>query len=570
MHYLKQFKKHISENDYTAFSVLWEEYCESDQIDSDEYLRILQATQVSPIAKPFGKYVENGIKLWKLIDQDDTAHSIIKLIFDLQSTNSPDLGKFILDYLCEKYPESAKDPQKLRLVGLRDSHDFQGALSAFELLDHMKEGNFVFHTGGWGVGEIMDVSFLREQLSLEFDYVAGRKDLSFQNSFKNLIPIPDDHFLARRFGNPDEFELFAKKHPVDTLRLLLRDLGPRSAQEIKDELCELVIPQEEWQKWWQAARSKAKKDATIVMPEDPRGNFSLVDGEETHEDRLHVALENQHKPAGLIQLIYNFLRDFPASLKNETFRNNLKTKITDVIATSELTDAEALQLHFLLEDLDPDAGHTGAKDLVKNLTSIEEAIHQIPIIAFKKRVLLVAKKERDDWKDIFFALLFTIDQNILKDFILKELLASGEETKVTEALTHLLKHPQQSPTSVLWYFKKVMQKGDLPFNDEKGKCQLLEALFVALGHLDQDMTTNRDMVKKIHTFLSSGRYALVRKIFAFAPIETVQEFILLASKCLSFTEHDAKIFQSLAEVVHPSLKKMRKYEDEDDQEKSTI
>jgi transcription elongation GreA/GreB family factor len=46
-----------------------------------------------------------------------------------------------------------------------------------------------------------------------------------------------------------------------------------------------------------------------------------------------------------------------------------------------------------------------------------------------------------------------------------------------------------------------------------------------------------------------------------ANIETVQEFLLLASKCHSLSDHDLKILHSLAEVVHPSLSQIRKKQD---------
>ena len=109
---------------------------------------------------------------------------------------------------------SADEPGTARDQGVGGKEQLQGALSHYELLSHMAKGNFVFHTGGWGVGEIMDVSMIRQQLSVEFEYVPGKKDISFANAFNTLIPIPDDHFLALRFGNPDLLEKNAKENPA--------------------------------------------------------------------------------------------------------------------------------------------------------------------------------------------------------------------------------------------------------------------------------------------------------------------------------------------------------------------
>jgi transcription elongation GreA/GreB family factor len=65
-------------------------------------------------------------------------------------------------------------------------------------------------------------------------------------------------------------------------------------------------------------------------------------------------------------------------------------------------------------------------------------------------------------------------------------------------------------------------------------------------------------VKKIYGILSDGRYAIVRQMMQDANIEEVKEFLLLATKCHSLAGHDIKILHSLAEVVHPSLAKLKK------------
>ena len=104
----------------------------------------------------------------------------------------------------------------------------------------------MFHTAGWGTGEIIEVSSVREQLAVEFENVSGNKYITYLNAFKTLIPLPKEHFLARRFADADALEKEAKEDPVAVFKILLRDLGSKSAAEVKDELCELVIPEAEW------------------------------------------------------------------------------------------------------------------------------------------------------------------------------------------------------------------------------------------------------------------------------------------------------------------------------------
>ena len=55
------------------------------------------------------------------------------------------------------------------------------------------------------------------------------------------------------------------------------------------------------------------------------------------------------------------------------------------------------------------------------------------------------------------------------------------------------------------------------------------------------------------TLISAKRWAVVRAIIQGAPIETVSEFLLLASKCQSFGDYELKTLHSLAAVEHPTL-----------------
>ena len=121
--------------------------------------------------------------------------------------------------------------------------------------------------------------------------------------------------MARRFSNPDLLEKEAEKNALEIIRLLLRDLGPKTASEIKDELCGLVIKEDNWTKWWQGARSKIKKDTMIASPENTRSPFVLRRTALTHEERFHSAIHEKLDINEIIQTTYNFVRDFPDMLK---------------------------------------------------------------------------------------------------------------------------------------------------------------------------------------------------------------------------------------------------------------
>ena len=570
MEYLNQFRKHLANHSYPNLLSLWEEYCLGDEIDGEELKQILLDIKNSDFAESFGRHVEKGLPLCNTIQEENVRHEIFKLIVDLETTNPPYLAQQIIEYLEKKYPSDPYFKDKIRLIGLREQTDFKGAVSNYELLTHMKQGSFVFHYGGWGVGQILDVSFLREELCLEFDYVPGKKDLSFHNAFKTLIPLSDDHFLARRFGNPDMLEEYAKKHPVEVVYMLLRDLGPLTAAEIKEELCELVIPTEDWVRWWQTARTKIKKDTKIETPSHINQPFKPSHSETTHEARLQKALEKKPDANVLIQLVYTFLRDFPAALRSKDFKDNLQGKLKEALLVEELSDAQALQIHFFLQDLLGESASTSVEEIIKRLPSVEDVIHSTLILSFKKRILLDVKKYRQDWSDIFLNLFLTLEYNPLKDYLFNGLLQAKLTHAIEKQLNVLLSFPDRYPQAVIWYLQKIMKDPNLPLADQEGKNRFFEAFLILLNSLEQQ-AQRRELIKKMHHFLTANRYSNVRKIFEKANRAAVQEFLLLATKCHSLSDQDIKILHSLAQVVHPSLKKLsKKYEDQETQAPTPI
>lgn len=555
MGYLEEFQTQINNRDFSKFLQLWEEYCTSDTVETEEFVELLKSIKASDFAKLFGQCIETALPLWQTIKDDQESYLVLKYLIDLETTNTPLLADITLKALTKKYGKQPEFNDRLRLIGMRNKENFQSALSNYDLLNHMQKGKFVFHSGGWGAGQIVDVSQVREQLVVEFENVAGRKHITFINSFKTLIPLSDDNFLARRFADADNLEKEAKDDPVKIIKILLRDLGPKSAAELKDELCELVIPDADWTKWWQNARAKIKKDTMIETPANIKNSFRLRKMEVTHEERLQKAMHNKTNFSEILQTTYNFVRDLPNMLKKTEVKNSVKAQVLDLLNDSTLTNAQELQVLIFL-----DSHFSHAIDdrplvyYVKNLKNAEETINSIDIIAFKKRALTLVRENRSDWEELFLSLLFSVQQSTLRDYILKELNQGDSKNRLIKALKQLLNDPAKYPELFVWFFQKIVTKGneDLPFSNKEGQCLFFEA-FLILYSIIESKPEYRELIKKMYSLMSGKRYAVVRHIIEGTTVEFLKEFLLLVSKCQTLTDHDIKILRSLAEVVHPAL-----------------
>lgn len=555
MSYLNEIETQISKRNFSKLLQLWEEYCMSDAVDIEEFVAILTVIKNSDFAKAFGQYVEAALPLLNNLSEED-SYKALRLIIDLETTESPKLFEMALDALNKKYGGKPEFNERLRQVGLRAAgSNFQGALSNFDLLEHAKPGNFVFHLGGWGTGEVMEISLVREQITLEFENVSGKKHVTFANAFRTLIPLERSHFLARRFADPDLLEKEAKENPIEIVKILLRDLGPKTASEIKDELADLVIPEEDWQKWWQNTRARLKKDTMISSPNSLKDPFVLREKEVSHEDQFYELLKASKKSDEVLTACYNFIRDHGSKVKNPEVKSTLQESLNALLNDSDLNEAKRLQVLFCLESLEPGKHQEEIAKIVTSIKNIEEFIEEIEILAYKKQILVVLKELRPDWPKLFLTLFMHVSQGPLRDYLLKELNQGQTQETLVKTLTDLLHHPMKQPELLIWYFQKITdgEEENIPFADKQGSYLFMESFLILLSQIE-NMVTYKELARKMYALFSAKRYALVRKILEGSTLQFAKEFLLLASKCHTFSDHDLKILRSLTEVVHPSLK----------------
>ncbi len=557
MAYVEEFRNQLQARDFQKIMQLWHEYCQGDIPDGQEIIDILQLVKQSDFAKPFGQYVEAILPLVLQVSEDEIKLDALKLIFDLETTNSETLFS-IAQELLSRFSQDPAFNDKIRLIGMRSRDNFQGALSNYLLLNHIQKGNFVLHTAGWGVGEIMDFSFLREQISIEFENLNGlRKDISFKNAFKTLIPVRKTHFLARRFAEPDLLEKESRENPVQIMHGLLKDLGPKSASEIKELFLDAVIPEEDYSKWWQQTRVKLKKDDLIESPDNPKMAYTLRRGLASVNDRIQKAFSGKKTFQDILTAAHNLTRDFPETLRDAESKEVVISKVKGLLEAPKISEDELLQaLLFLEHTLGVTTHQDALKAKIVGLKDVNSCLKSIEVIALKKRLLTLVQSLRSDWQDIFKALLFTIDQNTLRDYILKELDVDATRDALKKQLRELFEHPKKHPEALAWYFQKIIEGSEKYFQKTEDKALAFEGYLILLHSLDQK-TEFRDLAKKMYTILTQDRFEVVREFLKEAPVLFVKEFLLLATKCQVFSDHEKKIFHSLAAVAHPELAKAK-------------
>jgi transcription elongation factor GreA len=562
MSYLNEFHKRVEAKDFMGFLQLWEEYCTCDEVDSTELKKILDLIYESEFCEAFGNYSESILPLWKSIEHTPAGDTVFERIYDIQTTNSPILAELALDFLKKNYSKDKTFNEKIRLIGLRNKSHFRGAISNFKLLNHLVEGSFVFHTAGWGAGEVISVSLIREELAIEFENVLGKKQVSFENAFKTLRPLANDHFLAMRFGNPDALEILAKQDCVKIIKKLLEDLGPKTASEIKDEVADLIIPKKDWPSWWQLVRSKLKKESSIEIPTSLNQPFRIREQEVSPAERFNEQIKNFKSIDDQIILCYNFIRDFSEYLRSPIHMKLLEATLNEMI--NDHLPSQGQRFELLCLGLETSFKSKYEKEIIALINSIEEPIAllpQIPILALQKKFFILLATHKANWPALFAGLLLVIDQALLRDYLFKELLLHSK-SMLDQQIEFVLEHPKEYAEFLLWLLAKQIQDPQLTYSDKKMVCRISEAYLTAL-HAIEFVPTYTNLSKKMCNFLTAKRFNVVRQIMDKSDSQFLQEFLLLASKCQCFTQQDNKILASLAVVACPDLKTVISNDDDE-------
>lgn len=550
MGYLKEFQKEIGNRDFAKFMLLWEEYCTSDSAPVEEMKEILQMIKASDFAPHMGTAVELLIPLVQTLQSPDEAYVVLQPLFDLQTTNTPTLADLAVFHVERRYQNHPKYQDLLRLTGLRSKDHFQGALSAMDLLAHLKVGNFVFHTGGWGTGEVMELSYIREAVVVEFENSPGQKTVTFANSMKSMIPLSEKHFFARRFGDADNLEIEAKKDPVSVVKMLLTDVGPMSAAEIKDAMAELVIPESEWAKWWQQARSKLKKDLSVETPNSLKDPFVIRKQTLSHEEEFLKQLSKKKEIKDILATCHSFSKEHPQELKNPQVQAAFLNVLKDLEKKGNISISQEVEIHLMRKNLFADVKQADLTDLMNRAPNLVDMIEGMDILQYKKQILMWVRENRPNWPDLFLATLAASPASLIRDYLIKEL--TPEKDLLEKYVERLIVDPAQNPDLFYWLFTRfvIQKKTDVPTKDSKEKWW--ESLLILLNRIE-NISTSSDLTKKIYLILTADRYQEVRTLFKDSSFEFTKEFLLLSSKCHTLDDRDQKSLKSLAGVRFPNL-----------------
>ncbi|MEZ5987717.1 MAG: GreA/GreB family elongation factor [Planctomycetota bacterium] len=217
-------------------------------------------------------------------------------------------------------------------------------------------GRPVYHSSGWGSGMITDLDEDEDEVEIEF--ATGRSHrVPWQTAVDTYAALDPEDLRALLMTDLAGLQAMAKEQPVELLRKALRLYrGKATSTQIKEALCDKVVPAKSWATFWKKAKAGAVEDPRIAVEGSAaRPVFTLRKKALTLVEEARHALRQERD-------VHKLLAGFQAFLDRCTRDSDLH-QILDYarervgpLATSAKDDASMEALIWLEEHHDIDEG----------------------------------------------------------------------------------------------------------------------------------------------------------------------------------------------------------------------
>jgi transcription elongation GreA/GreB family factor len=198
----------------------------------------------------------------------------------------------------------------------------QGKLAAAlaPKVSQLTPGTFV-NSKSWGAGKVTEWDLIGDRMLIDFESKPGHS-LRLEFAAKSLEPVPDTHFLARRFADKAGLQQLAESQPVEFVRLALQSNGGKmSIDALEDMVKGKVLTEARFKNWWENAKKALRQRAEFVVPAKRTLPLELRAAGVSQSDALLQDFSEARELKAKIKALEAILRDltrFPNPMESLT------------------------------------------------------------------------------------------------------------------------------------------------------------------------------------------------------------------------------------------------------------
>ena len=419
------------------------------------------------------------------------------------------------------------------IAGLHENApDMRIAWRDFNKLLMMQDGQVVYHSKGWGLGQIVSVDLGAQETRIKFS--TGRADnFPFKTTMEIFEFLAEGDLRSLLINDPEELQRLLKKDPLVVLRWILERNGGKVLQPtIKLAMSTLGVEAAKFTAWWRKAKKAAENDEWFELSGPAtKSQVRLLD--EAADPT--AAIQRQLKLSKNISEALTRVRSLvTGGNADEAVVTAALTTLDELCLDSSAPLSERLGAWIFLRDqlgespdglskLFDEAAEVPIPEDPSKAPEVWALCQQIPGLREQDRALDMMKEQLgDEWIDQVATHLPHAAPGMVKSLI--DLLATNE--RVDDMIAHyknLLARPTRNPILLIRLAEYIESRD---FDDQLPPIQRrVQTLLQLAVHLTRTSTGNVALTRartRLNDTLTKGEHPLLRKLLAKADVEELR------------------------------------------------
>jgi transcription elongation GreA/GreB family factor len=417
-------------------------------------------------------------------------------------------------------------------TNLREAWTKFSRLVAYQVDSH------VFHAGGWGTGRVMEVSLAKSEIVVRFK--DGHEDnFPMDGAVDIFLPLPANDLRALYYEDPEGTNKFARKEPLNILRLVLeRHYGRAKLISVKSALAQIGIESSSWSAWWR----KCKKFAEMSP------DFRIAGGGANPELRLLVepadpSEELQRQMGHMLDLneVIQRAREVLTPTTGEDILNVIRAAVEERVVDEEQPQLDRVCAWLLLREIN-DETPVDLLELIRSArnqepeegserTPLYELLNELPGYKEQDQAVDVLKEAcGDEWPDEVLKNFQSLAPGMIRRMI-DDLVGAGRGVDLARHYSELIRRPLRAP-HVLTYLAKAADKGSLgeDMPDRLEQANSLVNLATQLYSVRRETADDTRSHGRIVDLLAGGDTPLLERLFEGADAKDLRTAQLLIKR----------------------------------------
>lgn len=395
----------------------------------------------------------------------------------------------------------------------------------FSRLRHLRslKTGMLCYNPTWGFGIVEHIDYFYQNVEIDFEN-KGEHEMAFNYAAEALEILADEHILAIKHNQPAELERLIKDDPAGVVRTTLRSYGPLSVARLQETMVPSILPDDAaWKKFWAAARSELKNDASVEIPKKRSENIVLHKGVVDYDDAWFSRIAKESDIEGLFDR-FKEISEKGIDISSESARKVLANRLSFIIKGAPSARPEWKAEGFIyarLFNIEP-IGLDTAK-LIRDLVAgdLVTMLDRLPSRQLQTLLTILIENDKETVVATLSEVIPVVSHPVLNE-IMATLIANGAEEDVRNTMATAIARRTASAPMLLWCQRStemtekwgIVSRGDLAFriqevlevdsagamlraqNQLRERFQQEEWLHEVMGAMTEQQ--RRDFLRRIH------------------------------------------------------------------------